>query len=457
MKTWGEIDERLDPLFYWNIMLLNKNIVSKSAHPVSTFKQKVNMQRGRFSHRPRNDPRYYDGAYPFIQTGNVVKASTTNEKIKFTQTLNELGLSTSRIFDERVVVITIAANIGYTAILDYPACFPDSLVALTSKDNKVSLEYLNIYIRLIREYVENLAPQAAQKNINLKQMSKLPIILPDMGKQELIVSIMEKAYTEKIAKEKEANVLLESIDDYLLKELGFDLPQTGDILIKNRMFYVNSSELIEKRFDPFYYQTHFTDLEAHAHNNSFIKLGNFITSVSYGASVENCYTNEGIPFLRIKDLKENKIHSEEIVYLPNEMEKKLSSSRVQRGDVLISRSGTIGVCSVVDDAHDGFAFGSFMIKFSLSNINEKFVAYFINSSIGKMYFERNKIGAVQGNITIPIIKKLPIPSITRVKQNNIVRHLDNIVDNAAKLKQQSVNSIENGLLQVKRILFGGEL
>ena len=60
------MDERLDPVFYRNIMLLNKNIVSKSAHPVSTFKQKVNMQRGRFSHRPRNDPHYYDGAYPFI-------------------------------------------------------------------------------------------------------------------------------------------------------------------------------------------------------------------------------------------------------------------------------------------------------------------------------------------------------------------------------------------------------
>ena len=75
LKNWGDIDERLDPAFYLNIMLLNKNIVSKSAYPVSTFKQKVSMQRGRFGHRPRNDPRYYDGSYPFIQTGNIVKLS----------------------------------------------------------------------------------------------------------------------------------------------------------------------------------------------------------------------------------------------------------------------------------------------------------------------------------------------------------------------------------------------
>lgn len=169
LKNWGEIDERLDPAFYLNIMLLNKNIVFKSAYPVSTFKQKVNMQRGRFGHRPRNDPRYYDGIYPFIQTGNIVKASTTNEKIEFTQTLNEFGLSTSRLFEEKVVVITIAANIGYSAILDYPACFPDSLVALTVKDNSISLEYLNVYIRYIRDYIERLAPQAAQRTLTLNR------------------------------------------------------------------------------------------------------------------------------------------------------------------------------------------------------------------------------------------------------------------------------------------------
>lgn len=270
-KTWGQIDERLDPAFYLNIMLLNKNIVLKSAHPISTFKQKVNMQRGRFGHRPRNDPRYYNGVYPFIQTGNVVKASTTNEKIEFTQTLNELGLSTSRLFDEKVVVITIAANIGYTAILDYPACFPDSLVALTSKDNSLTLEYLNVYVRFIREYIENLAPQAAQKNINLKQLSKLPIIIPDMDTQKLVISIMEKAYTEKTQKEKQAQALLDSINDYLLQELHIVMPPEEENTLKSRMFYVTSSKLIGNRFDPRKYTAKYHRLFLSIESSSFRK------------------------------------------------------------------------------------------------------------------------------------------------------------------------------------------
>ena len=32
------------------------------------------VQRGRFSHRPRNDPKFFGGKYPFIQTGDVVKS-----------------------------------------------------------------------------------------------------------------------------------------------------------------------------------------------------------------------------------------------------------------------------------------------------------------------------------------------------------------------------------------------
>ena len=252
LKDWGEIDERLDPAFYLNIMLLNKNIVSSSAYPVNTFKQKIKMQRGRFGHRPRNDQRYYNGIYPFIQTGNIVKASETNEKIEFTQTLNELGLSTSRLFDEKVVVITIAANIGYTAILDYPACFPDSLVALTSKDNEVSLEYLNIYIRFIRNYIENLAPQAAQKNINLKQLSKLPIIIPDKEIQKNIISVMERAYFEKSKREKEACDLQESIDKYVLKELGIVI--SAEDAIERRPFYVKINSVLGNRFDPYFHK-----------------------------------------------------------------------------------------------------------------------------------------------------------------------------------------------------------
>lgn len=435
-------------------MLLNKNIIQHSKHALTTFKTKINMQRGRFGHRPRNDPRYYNGIYPFIQTGNIVKASESNEKIEYSQTLNELGLFTSRLFNEKVLVITIAANIGYTAILDYPACFPDSLIALTLKDNDLTLEYLNIYIRIIRQYIENLAPQAAQKNINLKQLGKLPIIVPNKDVQKEIVSIMESAYSKKIRMKKKAQSLLDSIDTYLLQELGITIPSEEKNTLESRMFYVNLKDILKSRFDSFYYQKKYDKYEKSILSGKYPinKLEIYIKNISYGASVDNCYDKTGIPMLRIRDIKPNAIDSQEIVYLPVEMEEELHHSRVRVGDILITRSGTIGVCSIVDKLHDGFAFGSFMIKISLKNIVPEYVSYIINSYIGKKYFERNKIGAVQGNITIPIIKSLlfPVPQIE--KQKEIVQKIKEIYLEIKRLDEDAQETIKLAKSKVEKIL-----
>src|ERR1019366_1067645 len=32
------------------------------------------VERGKFSHRPRNDPRFYGGTHPFVQTGDVASS-----------------------------------------------------------------------------------------------------------------------------------------------------------------------------------------------------------------------------------------------------------------------------------------------------------------------------------------------------------------------------------------------
>ena len=445
-------------MFYLNMILLDANIKQKSNYPMAEFKQKIKMQRGRFGHRPRNDPRYYNGIYPFIQTGNIVKASEGNERIEYNQSLNELGLSTSRLFDEKVLVITIAANIGYTAILDYAACFPDSLVALTPKDDDLTLEYLNIYIRLIRQYIENFAPQAAQKNINLKQLGKLPIIIPDKDVQQEIVSIMESAYSKKNQLENEVQVLLENMNFYLLRELEIDSLAEEIDSLGSRVYYTRISNTLGDRLDPFYYQEKYNKFEKVISSGKYhiSKLGQYIVHIAYGASVDNCYEKTGIPMLRIKNIKPNEIDSQEIVYLPFEMEEKLRHSRVNAGDILITRSGTIGVCSMVDRLYDGFTFGSFMIKVSLREIVPQYVSYIINSYIGKKYFERNKIGTVQGNITIPIIKSLPIPVPQIEKQNEIVQKMQDFNLEIKKLEQEAKESVRIAKSKVIKILLGEE-
>ena len=54
------------------------------------------LERGRFSPRPRNDPRYYGGDYPFIQTGDI--ANCGHRLSTYRQTLNERGIHVSKKF-----------------------------------------------------------------------------------------------------------------------------------------------------------------------------------------------------------------------------------------------------------------------------------------------------------------------------------------------------------------------
>jgi len=163
----SELNNRLDPAFHRAVEEIEKKIVEKANYECLTLLKVCKIVRGRFGHRPRNDPRFYNGEYPFIQTGDVARASESLSSIEYTQTLNELGLSTSKLFSPRKLLFTIAANIADTAILDYPSCFPDSIVALIPFDEeKVSIDYLNCYIRIIKPYIVNLAPYSAQKTKN---------------------------------------------------------------------------------------------------------------------------------------------------------------------------------------------------------------------------------------------------------------------------------------------------
>ncbi len=157
--------------------------------PMVPLAEACDIQRGKFSHRPRNEPRFYGGKYPFIQTGDVVRAANGG-KITFTQTLNEEGLSVSRLFQPPVVVITIAANIGDTAVLDFPSCFPDSVVALIPKP-ETDARYLEVVMRTKKQHLNDVAPQAAQKNINIEILKTVEISLPPLATQQAIVAEIE--------------------------------------------------------------------------------------------------------------------------------------------------------------------------------------------------------------------------------------------------------------------------
>ena len=153
--------------------------------PMVALNTACQIERGKFSHRPRNEPRFYGGRYPFIQTGDIVRAN--GGAISYTQTLNDKGLAISRLFQPPIVVITIAANIGSTAVLDFPSCFPDSVIGLIPKPG-ADPWFLELMMRTKKDYLNTIAPQSAQKNINIQILKTIELPLPSLETQRAIVA-----------------------------------------------------------------------------------------------------------------------------------------------------------------------------------------------------------------------------------------------------------------------------
>lgn len=149
--------------------------------PQSLFAEVGKLDRGRSKNRPRDEPSLYGGKHPFIQTGDVANAN--GQITTHTQTYSEKGLAQSRMWPTGTLVITIAANIGKTAILTFPACFPDSMVGFVPGE-KVLVDYVRGWLVTMESHLEEAAPQMAQKNINLKILSALTVPVPPLPLQK---------------------------------------------------------------------------------------------------------------------------------------------------------------------------------------------------------------------------------------------------------------------------------
>jgi type I restriction enzyme, S subunit len=151
----------------------------------ATFFQLGEFSRGKSKHRPRNDPKLYGGKYPFFQTGTV---RNSNGRIKtYDNTYNDIGLAQSKLWPKGTVCLTIAANIAESGILEFDGCFPDSIVGLVPAEGVLG-EYVEFFIRTVRNQLDAYAPATAQKNINLGILEEVAIPLPSTDEQKKIFS-----------------------------------------------------------------------------------------------------------------------------------------------------------------------------------------------------------------------------------------------------------------------------
>lgn len=155
---------------------------------VKKIKYATKIFRGKFTHRPRNDPKLYGGKYPFIQTGDVACAQKVINE--FSQTLNDRGLRVSMLIPMGTVVITIAANIGDIAILGFDACFPDSIIGF-KPEGEVDRDFLFYVLSAMKEQFKSSTTINTQMNLNVERVGSNIITIPPIKEQSKIVKFLD--------------------------------------------------------------------------------------------------------------------------------------------------------------------------------------------------------------------------------------------------------------------------
>lgn len=150
------------------------------------------LSRGKSKHRPRNDISLYtNGTIPLIQTGDV--AAAEKHITKFNTCYNEVGLAQSRLWSKGTLCITIAANIGDVAILDFDACFPDSVLGFLPFSDAVNIEFVYFMLLAYKSRMNQKASKVAQSNLSLDKINTMLFPFPPVEEQNRIVQQLNLA------------------------------------------------------------------------------------------------------------------------------------------------------------------------------------------------------------------------------------------------------------------------
>ena len=191
-KQLNALDELIQARF---VEMFGDPVCNSHDLPEATLPELGEFGRGVSKHRPRNDSNLLGGRYPLIQTGDV--ATSELYITSYTNTYSELGLKQSKMWKKGTLCITIAATIAKTAILAFDACFPDSVVGFIANE-KTNNVFVHYWFTFFQSILEAQAPESAQKNINLKILSELKIIVPKKELQDEFVTFVNQVNKSKV-------------------------------------------------------------------------------------------------------------------------------------------------------------------------------------------------------------------------------------------------------------------
>lgn len=446
----SEIEGRLDP----KMALYNQESHSTQYHKIQLKKLLLKAPQygageSGVTRKSYQEPRY-------IRITDIDSNGIVNSK--------ELGATANNIEDKYmlndgdILFARSGATVGKTYLhktKPYMCFYAGYLIRFVVNTSLILPEYLFAYTQLpiYKKWIAAIQRPSAQPNINAEEYQSLEIPLPNLDIQHYICNIIKNGYLTKQKKEAEAQKLLDSIDGYILNELGITMPKS-DLNLKERIFFCNFKQATGGRLDP-KFNNQWQKLKSLQCNYPKVTLADVVfNSGQYGANETAIDYKEGdTRYIRITDVDDLGCLKENNKVTCKNIEQ---NYMLHKNDLLFARSGSVGKCYIHKRISEPAIFAGYLIRFIINAaiINPDYLFYYCNCSLYKYWVDTIQRPAVQANINSEEFRQIIIPLPPMAKQQEIADHITALRHQAAQLQQEGKEALEKAKQEVEQMILG---
>ncbi|ASJ22803.1 hypothetical protein BHAMNSH16_09795 [Brachyspira hampsonii] len=387
---------------------------------------------------PRPIKKYLTDSEDGINWIKISDADKNGKYINYTkEKIIKEGISRSRFVHCGDFLLTNSMSFGRPYILNTDGCIHDGWLVLSKYDlcyNKDFLFYLLSSQFAYRQF-SSMATGSVVKNLSTDKVENSIFPLPPLEEQKLIVEKIESEFQKIDEALTKLNIIKEQIKQYKQSVLKY-------------AFDENNSFAKGSNYEPY-------EWEKKILNDVTIKIND-------GTHKTPTYTKNGIPFISVKDIYNKEIHFDDCKYISEEEHNILyKRCNPEKGDVLITKSGTIGRTAVINiDTIFSLFVSVALLKPNTNIINSYYLMYSLDNYILNIDIKQNVKGGVIKNLHIEDLKmiKIKLPSIEL--QKNIADNIQNIfekIDNIQNNINQNIDKLNILKQAILKKAFEGKL
>ncbi|MUJ23122.1 N-6 DNA methylase [Aliivibrio fischeri] len=175
-----------------------------------------------------------------------------------------------------------------------------------------------------------------------------------------------------------------------------------------------------------------------------------VAQINTGKSVRSTEQTEiknPYGYIRIRDVEHFRIQKI-TTWLQRDLARAYSRNQLYKGNILISKTGTIGKLALVDDKSEGSFAGNnfYVLRINSAKVSSEYLLYYLSTSFCQDWLDSRKRGAVQQHINTDVIKTLPIllPS-KEMQKRAVAQYEQHGTDVITFLKENSKQADEKAI------------